>query len=126
MALPGEPPIRDARPCQAQLREGRKHQPTPAVGLLRMAHPRGSPPQSLFEEAEGMLQVEAPNVRPPEEIEVRLSGAGPPQPRHARLVGRALQASDLPPEPACPEQWGGDFFNGLTPSIDNTVNKGER
>jgi hypothetical protein len=34
---------------------GGQHQPGPAVGLLRVARPRGGPTQVLFGEADGVL-----------------------------------------------------------------------
>jgi hypothetical protein len=80
-SLPRKPQVRDTRSCQAQLRVDDQHQPTPAVGLLGMAHSWGGPPQTLFEKAEGMLQIEAPHVRPPEQVQLRLSRTVPPQPQ---------------------------------------------
>src|SRR3712207_9176126 len=50
-----------------------------------MTHPRGGPTQSLFEGAEGVLQVEAPDVRPPEETEIGFSLTMPPQPHNLRF-----------------------------------------
>ena len=76
--LPRQTPVGHARPGQAQLREGADHELRPKVGLLRVAHPRGGPPQGLLEEAEGVLQVEPAHVRPPDGIEIGLSETGPP------------------------------------------------
>ena len=85
-----ETPVGHARSGQPQLREGADHEPRPKVGLLWGDHPRGGPPQILLEEAEGVFQVEPAHVRSPEQIEVGLSGAGPPQPQSIRgsRVGR--------------------------------------
>src|SRR3954469_7784252 len=51
-----------------------------------MTHPRGGPSQSLFEKAEGMLQVEASDVSSPDEVEIGLPLTVPPQPQNARLA----------------------------------------
>ena len=80
--LPRQPPVRDARARQAQLRVGGQDYPSPPVGLLRMPHPWGRPSQSLLEEADRVLQIESANVGPPQKVEVRRSSARtmPPQP----------------------------------------------
>src|SRR5215208_7228091 len=83
--LPRQPPIRNTRPRHPELGESCHHQPRPAVRLLGMTHPRRCPSQSLFEKAEGMLQVEAPHISSPDEVEIGLSLTMPPQPQHARL-----------------------------------------
>src|SRR4051812_47504334 len=46
-----------------------------------MAHSWGGPPQTLFEKAEGMLQIEAPHIRSPKQVELWLSSTVPPQPQ---------------------------------------------
>jgi hypothetical protein len=71
VTLPGQPPIRHVRSRQPELGESGHHQPRPAVGLLGMPDPRRGPSQSLFEEAEGVLQVEAPDVGAPQQAQVR-------------------------------------------------------
>jgi hypothetical protein len=87
MMFPGQPQVRYVRPHQPQLGES-GHQPRPPVGLLGAPYPRCAPSQSLFEKAEGMLQVEAPDVGPPDEFQVRYLpfGTRPPKPQHARLA----------------------------------------
>src|SRR5215203_3769761 len=52
-----------------------------------MANPRRGPSHALLEEAEGVLQVETPDVRTPDEIEVRHHPLRPvpPQPQNPRL-----------------------------------------
>ena len=107
MPLPGEPQILNARTCQAQLHVCRQDQPTPAVSLLRMTHSRDGPPQGLFEEAEGVLQVESADVGAPKEIEVRLSRASPPQPQLARLAGRTRQPRNLHQHEGAPDDGSG-------------------
>src|SRR5215211_147910 len=86
--LPRQPPIRHARSGQAHLREGGDHQPRPKVGLLGVAHARGGPSERLLEKPEGVLQVEAPYVGAPEEIEVRRCTLRPvpPQPQNPWLA----------------------------------------
>ena len=85
-ALPRQPPARHQCPRQAQLREGGENQPRPPVGLGGMAHAGGRPSERLLEEAEGMLQIEAPGVGEPEEFQIGVGplGAVPPQPQDAR------------------------------------------
>src|SRR5215217_4973800 len=83
--LPRQPPIRNTRPRYPELGESSHHQPRPAVRLLGMTHSRRCPSQGLFEKAEGMLQVEAPHISSPDEVEIGLSLTMPPQPQHARL-----------------------------------------
>jgi len=64
--LPGESQVCNARSGQAQLRVGGQHQPRPAVSLLGVAHPRRRPPHALLEEAEGVLEIEAPDIGTPD------------------------------------------------------------
>ncbi len=66
-ALPRQTQVRNTGVRQPQLRVRGHDQPTPPVGLLRMANPRRRPSHALLEEAEGVLQVEAPDVGAPEE-----------------------------------------------------------
>jgi hypothetical protein len=47
--------------------------PRPPVGLFGMAQARGDPTERPFEKAEGMLQVEAPDVGAPEDLQLRRS-----------------------------------------------------
>ena len=87
-ALPRQPQVRNTSARQSQLGEGGHHQPRPPIRLLGVAHPRRSPSHALLEEAEGVLQIEAPDVSAPDEIEVRRHPlrAVPPQPQNARLA----------------------------------------
>jgi hypothetical protein len=85
--LPRKPSVGYAGARQAQLREGGQDQPRPSIRLLGITHPRCGPPQSLFEEAEGVLQVEAPHVRAPEEIEVRRRPLRPVPPQPQETLG---------------------------------------
>ena len=62
VAFPGQPQVRHMRPRQPKLGESGQNQPRPPVGLLGVPYPRCAPSQSLFEKAESMLQVEAPDV----------------------------------------------------------------
>jgi hypothetical protein len=88
--------------CQTQLGISEYHQPGPAVRLVRVAHTRKRPIERLFEEAKGMLDVEAPHVRAPDAIQVwnvrlgRTGGSMPPQPEGLRLTRLLRQATDLP------------------------------
>ncbi len=64
-ALPRQSQVQHAPARQAQLRIGGQDQPCPPVGLLGVAHPRARPPERLLEKAEGVLQIEAPDVGAP-------------------------------------------------------------
>src|SRR5215208_6266455 len=87
-ALPRQPQVRNTSACQSQLGEGGYHQPCPPIRLLGVAHPRRRPSHALLQEAEGVLQIEAPDVSAPEQIEVRRHPlrAVPPQPQNTRLA----------------------------------------
>ncbi len=61
-ALPGQALVCDEGLSQPQLGVGQHDECGPAVGLCWVAHPRGSPAQALFGEAEGVLNVEAVDV----------------------------------------------------------------
>ncbi len=75
------------RSRQPELGESDHNQPRPPIRLLRVTNPRGGPPYALLEEAEGVLQIEAPDVGAPDELQVRLRSFWPvpPQPQNARL-----------------------------------------
>jgi hypothetical protein len=83
-------PTADAGPLRSlALTLAARRQPPPAnstVGLLGVTNPRGSPPHALFEEAQGVFQVEASYVGAPEQIEVRRCPLRPvpPQPQKPR------------------------------------------
>jgi hypothetical protein len=62
------------------------HQPGPSVSLFRVAHPRQSPVQELFDKAKGVLQFVASYVGTPHAGQDRQVGVIPPQPE---LFGNA-------------------------------------
>src|SRR4051794_13568602 len=94
-ALPGETPILDSAAGQAELGVGEQHQPGPAISLLGVADARGGPVEGLLAEAVGVLQVEAVDVRSPEDGEVGRTRAAPPQPELLGDAGLARQPLDL-------------------------------
>ena len=65
-ALPRQPQVRNARARQPELGESGHNQPRPSVGLLGVANPRRRPSHALLEEAEGVLQIETPHIRAPD------------------------------------------------------------
>ncbi len=75
MTFPGQPQVRNASARQPELGESGQNQPRPPVGLLGVPYRRCGPSQSLFEKAEGMLQVEAPEVGAPDELQVRVGAS---------------------------------------------------
>ena len=87
-ALPRQPQVLDARARQPELGESGHNQPRPPVGLLGVAHPRRRPSHALLEEAEGVLQIETPHIRAPDEIQIRPRPLRtvPPQPQDPRLA----------------------------------------
>jgi hypothetical protein len=86
--LPRQPHLRYAGSRQPKLRESGHYQPRPSIGLLRVTKPGAAPSERLLEEAEGVFQVEAPGVCPPEQTKVRIRPlrAGPPQPQYPRFT----------------------------------------
>src|SRR5215211_3245232 len=82
-AFPRQPAIRRTRARQAQLGVGGQDQPRPEVGLLGVAHPRRGPAQSLLEKADGVLQVEPPDVGPPQEVRSGSPLGSPPPENHS-------------------------------------------
>ena len=64
------------RSRQPKLGESGHNHPRLLVGLLGVPDPRSGPSQSLFEEAEGMLQVQAPDVGTLQQAQVRLLPIG--------------------------------------------------
>ncbi len=79
----------DLRP---QLRVRRDDQPCPAIRLCGMSQPQRRPAKRLFEEAEGVFEIEAAHTPPPDDVQVRGIRVMPPQPEDlwvmclARLV----------------------------------------
>src|SRR3712207_9459543 len=61
-ALPRQAPIGHERAGQAQLGIGGGDEPGPAIRLVWVAHARRGPARTLLQEADGVLQVEAPHV----------------------------------------------------------------
>jgi hypothetical protein len=49
--------ILDGSPRQAELGVGQRHEPGPAVGLLRSPHARSGPVEGLLAETVGVFQV---------------------------------------------------------------------
>src|SRR5919107_3137252 len=88
-ALPRKPQVRNARARQPELGESGHDQPRPPIRLLGVANPRRRPSHALLEEAQGVLQIETPDIRAPEEIQVR--------PRPLRPVPPQPQDPWLPP-----------------------------
>ena len=74
--FPGTAPVSGEWAGEAELGVGGEDQPGPAVGGFRRADLRGGPAEGLFEQAEGVLDVEAPQVCLPETVGVRRGGVG--------------------------------------------------
>lgn len=71
----------------SKLRVSDHNQPTPSVGLLGVAYSQRRPPHGLLEEAEGVLQIETPHIRAPNQIQIRRRPLRPvsPQPQNLWL-----------------------------------------
>ena len=76
--LPAKLPVRNDAPGETQLGAGQEHEASPSIRLLGVPNPRHAPPESLLEEADGMLQVEPSDIGPPQEVEFRFAFAGEP------------------------------------------------
>jgi len=92
--LPRRQPLCSAAGARASLRawrEGRQHQPRPHRSACPgWRSPGGrSIPESLLEEAEGMLQVQAPEISLPKKVEVRLAPFGACHHSHSSASARA-------------------------------------
>ncbi len=76
---------------------GGEHEPRPAVGLFGVAHAQRVSAEGLLNEAEGVLQVEAPDGGTPEQVEIEGVAIGGVQPVPEDLRGRGSpgQAADL-------------------------------
>src|ERR687898_2058958 len=70
-SLPRQPQVRNVGAPTLAACVGGHDQPAPPVGLFGVPYPRGGPSHALFEEAEGVLQVETPDVGAPDESQVR-------------------------------------------------------
>jgi hypothetical protein len=73
-----------------QMGVGDEHQPGSSGRPVWACGPAGGLAEGLFAEAEGVLEVEAADVRAPASVQVRAAGAGSPQPKRldCRAVGR--------------------------------------
>ncbi len=89
-ALPRQPQILDACAGQPKLGESGHNQPRPPVGLLGVAHPRRRPSHALLEEVKGVLQIETPHVRAPDEARSGVVPSGPCHHSHKTLGLRRL------------------------------------
>src|SRR4249919_3129702 len=94
-SLPGEALIVDGETGQPELGVGEQDEPGPAIRLLGVANARGGPVEGLLAEAVGVLQVEAVDVRPPDDGEIGRAGTSPPEPELFRDARLAWQALDL-------------------------------
>src|SRR5215207_6022385 len=75
---------------------GGDDQPRPAIGLLGVSHPWRRPAETLLAEAQGVLQIEASHIGPPQDVEVqRPIRTMPPEPQLLRLARLARQAAHL-------------------------------
>ena len=92
--LPGQSDLAHEWSSQPQLPAGSGNQPGPAIGCLRVTRTNGGPAEGLFEEAEGMLHREAPQVPVPYDAQVsrqRTTDPGQPQgPRWQLLIRQSL------------------------------------
>ena len=68
--LPGQTNVAEQWPSQPQLPAGGGDQTRPAVGGRRVARTDGGPAERRFEEAERVLDGEAPQVPTPEDTQV--------------------------------------------------------
>src|SRR4051794_5081434 len=94
--LPGEPHVIDDGPRQPQLPACASHQPTPAVGGLRIAWAHRGPTEALLQKAKGVLNREAAQIPMPEDAQVsRQWTADPGQPQWIRSLLHLRQAFDL-------------------------------
>ncbi len=66
--LPGQALVVDTGGSQTELGVGGHHEPGPAISLLGVAHPGDGPVEHLFEEAKGMLLIEAAHIGPPDNV----------------------------------------------------------
>jgi hypothetical protein len=90
-ALPGKADLTDEWAGQQQLPAGASDQPTPTIGGVRVAGADRGPAEGLFEEAESVLNGEAPQVPAPQRAQVRRQWtADPGQPQ--RSWGQLLLA----------------------------------
>jgi hypothetical protein len=73
---------------QPELGMGDDDQPGPAVGGVGVAQLRGDPAEGLFEQTEGVFEVEAAQERLPEFVHIgRFEvGGGGPQPQRFRVA----------------------------------------
>src|ERR1035437_1075266 len=86
-SFPGQALVVDEPAGQAQLGVGGDDQPGPAVGLVGGLQRWCGPAEGAFDEAEGVLDVEAAQVGTPAEVEVGFARSGPPQPQRLAWAG---------------------------------------
>src|SRR6266540_4815664 len=87
--LPRQPQVADEPAGEAKLAVGRCHGPGEPVGLFRGPGPGQGPVQGLLPKADGVLDVEAADVGPPQQRQIRggTRWAGPPQPQRLGRPG---------------------------------------
>jgi hypothetical protein len=96
--VPGQSLVNHPRPRQTHLGVSQHHEPGPAVGVRGVAHAWEGPIERLLEEAEGVLQIEAPHEGTPRPIQVgdlNIGWAMPPEPERLGVAGPLGQAADL-------------------------------
>src|SRR6516225_7302672 len=86
--LPREPCITDDWASQPQLPACGSNEPAPSVGCIRVARAYRRPAKGLFEETEGVLHGETPQVPMPEDAQV--SAQRPADPSQPQWVGWQL------------------------------------
>ncbi len=113
-AFPGEALVRDDGARQPEVGVGQEHQPGPAIGLLRVAHPRRRPGEDLCAEADGVLLVEPPDIGVGFQVKCAILRCeeGRCSTRDAPIVPETLRRSGRKSESAyltlVPERKGGD------------------
>jgi len=93
--FPWQTAVLNPLPSQAQLGVGGDDEPGPAIGLLRMPHPRWRPTETLLAATQRVVQVEAPDLGAPEQIQIWHPRSSPPQPQELRRIQPGRQALDL-------------------------------
>src|SRR5450755_3459607 len=79
-SFPGAAQVSGERPGEPQLGMAADDQPGPPVSSLGVADLRDGPPEDLFEQAEGVLQVEPAQEPLPQTVRVIWGGAGAGEP----------------------------------------------
>src|ERR1019366_5208355 len=89
-SFPGEGLLVEGFAGQAEWGVGGDDQPGPAVGLVGGLQRWCGPAEGAFDEAEGVLDVEAAQVGTPAWVEVGFARSGPPQPQRLQRAGAGL------------------------------------